>query len=280
MYINKHSFYNIMSIVKVQNLNFEYFGTKILYDVNLEVNENDRLLLVGSNGAGKSTLLRVLSGTHLARDNKIFNVLGSVTPQDQCNGLAYLGNRWVRNISFVGQSAYTADIRAGDMMKIWQNNNLERRNELVDVLELNLDWKMHQVSDGQRKKVQIMLALLKPFKLLIIDEFLNELDIVIRDKLFNYINKELNMRNGALIYATHIFDNLDKWMNKVVYISNGICEDKVDMKKFNDHNNLYDSVKNKLLNAKNRCIEKINITDPNKFGPQYGYSSGRLSNIL
>jgi CCR4-NOT complex subunit CAF16 len=248
-----------MTLVKVQNLNFEYFGTKILHDINLEVNENDRLLLVGSNGAGKSTLLRVLSGTHLARDNKIFNVLGSVTPQDQCNGLAYLGNRWVRNISFVGQSAYTADIRAGDMMKRWQDNNLERRNELVDVLEINLDWRMHQVSDGQRKKVQIMLALLKPF---------------------NYINKELNMRNGALIYATHIFDNLEKWMNKVVYISNGVCEDKVNMNEFNDQNNLYDSVKNKLLNDKNRCIEGINITDPTKFGPQYGYSSGRLSNIL
>ena len=63
-----------------------------------------------------------------------------------------LGNRWVRNISFVGQSAYTADIRAGDMMKRWQNDNLDRRNELVDVLEINLDWRMHQVSDGQRKK--------------------------------------------------------------------------------------------------------------------------------
>ena len=75
-----------MSIVKVQNLNFEYFGTKILHGINLEINENDRVLLVGSNGAGKSTLLRVLSGTHLARDNEIFNVLGSVTPQDQCNG--------------------------------------------------------------------------------------------------------------------------------------------------------------------------------------------------
>lgn len=269
-----------MSIVKVQNLNFEYFGTKILHGINLEINENDRVLLVGSNGAGKSTLLRVLSGTHLARDNEIFNVLGSVTPQDQCNGLAYLGNRWVRNISFVGQSAYTADIRAGDMMKRWQNDNLERRNELVDVLEINLDWRMHQVSDGQRKKVQIMLSLLKPFKLLIIDEFLNELDIVIRDKLFNYINKELNIRNGALIYATHIFDNLEKWMNRVVYISNGVVENKVDMNDFNNQNNLYDSVKNKLLNDKNRCIEEINLTDPNKYGPQYGYSSGRLSNIL
>ena len=55
-----------------------------------------------------------------------------------------------------------ADIRAGDMMKVWQNDNIERRDELVRVLDINLDWKMHKVSDGQRKRVQIMLALLKP----------------------------------------------------------------------------------------------------------------------
>ena len=267
-------------LVKINDLSFDYFNKKILYDINLNIKENEKILLIGSNGAGKSTLIRLLAGVHNTFNYKKLDVLGTNSPMDQFNGLSYLGNRWVRNISFVGQSAYSADIRAGDMMKIWQNNNLERRDELVKVLEINLDWRMHQVSDGQRKKVQIMLSLLKPFRLLIIDEFLNELDIVIRDKLFNYINKELNIRNGALIYATHIFDNLDKWMNKVVYISNGVCENKVDMNEFNDQNNLYDSVKNKLLNDKNRCIEEINITDPNKYGPQYGYSSGRLSNIL
>ena len=90
---------------------------------------------------------------------------------------------------------------------------------------------MHKVSDGQRKRVQkIMLALLKPFKLLIIDEFLNELDVVIRDRFFSYLNKECELRNGAIIYATHIFDNLEKWINKVIYISNGVCTEK---KKFN-----------------------------------------------
>ena len=103
-----------------------------------------------------------------------------------------------------------ADIRAGDMMKKWQNENIDRRDELVKILDIDLDWKMHQVSDGQRKRVQIMLGLLKPFKFLIIDEFLNELDVVIRDRFFKYLTKECKMRNGAIIYATHVFD--DFWI--------------------------------------------------------------------
>ena len=161
-----------------------------------------------------------------------FRVLGNSSPQDQFNGLSYLGNRWQRNISFCGVSPYQADIRAGDMMKKWQQENIKRRDELVKILDIDLDWKMHQVSDGQRKRVQIMLGLLKPFKFLLIDEFLNDLDVVIRDRFFNYLTKECKLRNGAIIYATHVFDNLYNWANNVIYMSNGECTNCENMENF------------------------------------------------
>ena len=268
-----------MRIVEIKNLFFQYFDKKILLDINLDIEENEKILLIGSNGAGKSTLLRVLAGLHMAKNYDKFNILGSSSPHDQFNGLSYLGNRWERNVSFCGVSPYMADIRAGDMMKKWQEENIDRRNELVEVLEIDLDWKMHQVSDGQRKRVQIMLGLLKPFKFLIIDEFLNELDVVIRDNFFKYLEKECKIRNGSIIYATHIFDDLDKWANKVVYITNGKCEKKINMKDFNTSNNLFQSVKTKMICDKNRCKEKIEIIDPTKFGPQHGYDSGRSGNL-
>ena len=184
-----------MDLVNIKNLYFNYFDIKILFDINFNVKENEKILLIGSNGAGKSTLLRVISGLHFAYNFSEFNVLGSDRPNDQFNGLAYLGNRWFKNISFVGSTPYVCDIYVKDMMKQLQNDFLDRRNKLVDVLEINLNWKMHQVSDGQRKRVQIMLALLKPFKLLIIDEFLNELDVLIREKfLQKYQNLEIKFK--------------------------------------------------------------------------------------
>ena len=51
------------------------------------------------------------------------------------------------------------------------------------------------------------------------------------------------------------------------------------MKEFNTSNNLFQSVKKKIVNDKNRCQEKIEIIDPLKFGPQHGYDSGRSSNL-
>ena len=78
---------------------------------------------------------------------------------------------------------------------------------------------MHQVSDGQRKRVQIMLGLLKPLKCYLY-EFTNELDVVIRDKFFNYLDKECKLRNASIIYATHIFDGIEDWATHVIYLSN------------------------------------------------------------
>ena len=85
--------------------------------------------------------------------------MGKNSPMDQFNGLAYLGNRWLRNISFMGQTVYTGDIKVKNMMKKLQEKHIDRRDELVKILDIDLEWKMHQVSDGQRKRVQIMLGL-------------------------------------------------------------------------------------------------------------------------
>ena len=162
-------------------------------------------------------------------------------------------------------------------MCIRDRDNIERRDELVEVLGIDLDWRMHEVSDGQRKRVQIMIALLKPFRLVIIDEFLSELDIVVRDKMFHYLKKECKLRNGSLIYATHVFDDLDQWMDSVVYISNGTCEDKIDMKTFKQDKSLYQAVKEKLLQDKEMEIEAL---DTKLLGGAGGYTNGRLLDFV
>ena len=106
-----------MNLIKIKNLNFSYYDNLILKNISLEAFENEKILLIGPNGAGKSTLIRILSGVHMCRDCDEFNVMGTGSPMDQFKGIAYLGNRWVRNVNFMGQSSYMADIRVADMMK-------------------------------------------------------------------------------------------------------------------------------------------------------------------
>jgi CCR4-NOT complex subunit CAF16 len=208
-------------VVNIKNLNFCYdAGVPNIVGLDCVIKPNSKIILVGANGAGKSTFMRILTGQiFMNLDHDEFDINGTQRPNDQHNGVAYLGGVWKRRrTGFEGMCPYTMDIAARDMMKEWQEKDIERRDELVRVLGINLDWKLHECSDGQRKKVRIMIKLLRPFKLCIIDEFAAELDIFSRSRFFDYLSKECALRGAAVVYATHIFDHADIWASHVTFM--------------------------------------------------------------
>ena len=57
--------------------------------------------------------------------------------------------------------------------------------EIMEVLGINPNWRMHLVSSGQRRRVRLFLGLIKPFKLALIDEMTMDLDIVTRKRFMD-----------------------------------------------------------------------------------------------
>ena len=87
----------------------------------------------------------------------------------------------VGTVAFAGYGCpLQADIPVFGMMEKLQAEYPERRDELVKLLGIDLQWRMHQVSDGQRRRVQIFLGLIRPFKILLLDEVTVSLDVVVR----------------------------------------------------------------------------------------------------
>jgi len=213
---------NSKPLIVAKNLNFSYIKNKppTIANLNLVVPPNSKVLLVGANGAGKSTLIRMLTGqiwTGMQYDE--FSINGSSSPNDQNNGVCYLGNTWKRQqTGFNGICPYSIDCAASEMFIKWQAEHVERRDELVRVLGIDLNWRMNECSDGQRKKVQILIKLLKPFKVCIIDEFAADLDILSRSHFFDYLSKECAERGASVVYATHIFDQADSWASHIAFM--------------------------------------------------------------
>eukprot|EP00879_Flechtneria_rotunda_P029707 GHRR01032149.1.p1 GENE.GHRR01032149.1~~GHRR01032149.1.p1 ORF type:complete len:200 (+),score=75.42 GHRR01032149.1:82-681(+) len=96
-----------------------------------------------------------------------------------------------------------------------------RKQRLVEVLDIDPQWRMHQVSDGQRRRVQICAGLLRPFKVLLLDEITVDLDVLGRADLMRFLVEECETRRATIIYATHIFDGLEFWPTHVAYIARG-----------------------------------------------------------
>jgi len=213
---------NMKPVMTVKNLNFSYTPErKDIVNLNCIVPPKSKVILVGANGAGKSTLIRTLTGMIWGEDVSYdeFDINGREKVNDQVNGVAYLGERWKRRrTGFEGVCPFTLDTAPTEMFTKWQSDNSERRDELVKVLGINMDWRMNECSDGQRKKVRLMFKLLKPFKLAIIDEFAADLDIFSRKRFFDYLTKECEERDASVVFATHIFDQVDLWATHVAFM--------------------------------------------------------------
>jgi CCR4-NOT complex subunit CAF16 len=71
-----------------------------------------------------------------------------------------------------------------------RNSTEERKKELVELLDINLLWRMHQISDGETRRVQILLSLMNPFSVLLLDEITVDLDVLTRINLLEFFRRE------------------------------------------------------------------------------------------
>ncbi|WIA28855.1 hypothetical protein OEZ86_011381 [Tetradesmus obliquus] len=220
--------------IAVRHLDFAYPGLDgrpipgrppLITDMCLELQPGSRCLLIGANGAGKTTLLKILAGKHMVPREQVL-VLGRPPFHDTelttSGHLAYVGGNWTRDIAFAGTSIpLTGDFPARKMIDAVPAVSEERKQRLMSVLDVDPAWRMHQVSDGQRRRVQICVGLLRPFKVLLLDEITVDLDVLGRADLMRFLVEECAARGASIIYATHIFDGLEFWPTHVAYVARG-----------------------------------------------------------
>ncbi|KAJ7529303.1 hypothetical protein O6H91_15G043200 [Diphasiastrum complanatum] len=173
---------------------------------------------------GKTTLLKIMGGKHIVHPNMV-RILGRSAFHDTAltasGDLSYLGGEWRRDVAFAGFDVpIQMDVSAEKMIFGVQGVPLERRSKLIKVLDIDLNWRMHKVSDGQRRRVQICMGLLRPFKVLLLDEITVDLDVVTRADLMSFLKSEC-AEGATIIYATHIFDGLETWPSHIAYVANG-----------------------------------------------------------
>lgn len=142
--------------------------------------------------------------------------------------VTYLGTEWVLNpivrsdidvptlLASVGGDAYPA-----------------RRDQLIHILDIDLAWRMHAVSDGERRRVQLAMGLLRPWSVLLLDEITVDLDLLTRRNFLAFLKRETEERGCTIVYATHILDNLADWPSHLVHMCLGKVKRWGSMDDFN-----------------------------------------------
>merc|ERR1740138_1800837 len=146
--------------------------------------------------------------------------------------VSMLSGDWTRQVACVGSGVpFQADFSVGFMAKAFADSLVRdglpqsvvsaRLERLTSLLDLDFEWRLHKVSDGQRRRAQLLLKLLRPSDLLLLDEVTTDLDVLSRQALLQFLREESELRGTTVIYSTHIFDGLDDWPTHVLHMKAG-----------------------------------------------------------
>ena len=195
----------------------KYYGkSRGIIDVDLRVEQGEIFGFIGPNGAGKSTTIRTLL-TLIHKTSGEARVFGLDCEQDREKILAQVGY-------LPGEVFYYDHMRAGDLLRysasFYQGDFSQRIRALSEVMELDLNQKIEDMSLGNKKKVGIVQGLLHSPKLIILDEPTSGLDPLIQKKFFNLIRRE-NENGATVLFSSHILTEVQKICDRAAIIREG-----------------------------------------------------------
>ncbi len=193
------------AILSAEHITKAYTLKKLLTDVTLYIGEHDRIGVVGINGTGKSTLLKILAGLEEPDSGTVMRK----------NGL---------RVSFLPQMPdYSVERTAVEQVlfdapkDVGAPDEYEAKTLLSQFGISDFDADVRTLSGGQKKRVALAAALIRPVDLLLLDEPTNHIDA----QTIALLEEKLSKYRGALMMVTHDRYFLDRVCNRIAEISGG-----------------------------------------------------------
>lgn len=253
--------------VEFENVCFSYNQddeNSFIDNLNLTINENSYLALLGKNGSGKSTLIKLMFGIEKTNKGKI--KIFDMDINDNTSEIYKISSLVFQNPDDQ-IVADTIELDVAFAMENYSIPNKEMNKKIDDVLEIvglsnRRKDKVHSLSGGEKQRLCIASSLVLNPKIIVLDEPTSMLDAENRIKVIEVLNKIHSMGTTIIIVTHHI--NEIEYCNEAVFMDNGSIY-------FNGHTN-------EFINAliKNDEFHKLNV--PINF--QLAYELYKNKNIL
>lgn len=266
--------------MKIENLCMS-FGTQIIFDnISFQINNNDKVGIIGVNGAGKSTLFNILlgnltpdSGTITLNTKINLGYLPQVIMDDASNKeetvFEYLlEGRPIKKLKEELNSLYEIIARTQDeyeLKKYYKKINcvselLEYYDEYnaessllkiisgMNIEDSLLDLKLKNISGGQKSKVAFARLLYSNPEIMLLDEPTNHLDLDTKDYIIDYLKNY----HGIILVISHDIEFLNEVTKKTLYVD----KIKHNVEMYNGNYEKYIKIKNERDLAKKRLHDR------------------------
>lgn len=266
--------------MKIENLCMS-FGTQTIFDnISFQINNNDKVGIIGVNGAGKSTLFNILLGNitpdagNITLNSKIkLGYLPQVIMDDASNEeetvFEYLlEGRPIKELKEELNSLYEIIARTQDeyeLKKYYKKINfvselLEYYDEynaessllkIISGMNIDdnlLDLKLKNISGGQKSKVAFARLLYSNPEIMLLDEPTNHLDLDTKDYIINYLKNY----HGIILVISHDIEFLNEVTKKTLYVD----KIKHNVEMYNVNYEKFIKIKNERDLAKKRLYER------------------------
>ena len=205
------------AVLRCSEVSKRYGRTQALDAVSLSVAPGEMVALLGPNGAGKTTLFQLLTGLFVA-DGGAVEVLGADMRREPVRALAQLGVVFQQpaldlNLSVRASLRFHADLHG--LPSSVSRPRIEALLQRFGLAEL-AGKPARELSGGNRRKVELVRALLHEPKLLLMDEATVGLDPASRAQLLEEVLQARSERGLGVLWATHLVDEAEKAQRVVV----------------------------------------------------------------
>ena len=213
-------------MIELKGVRKSYGANEVLKGIDLRIEEQDYLVILGASGSGKSTLLNILSGLEKPDQGEVLYDGANITSLSESQLTKFRKD----NIAFIFQQYYLLQELTVEQ-NVKMGAHLAKNQDYLPIIEaMGLKEKLHQypseLSGGEQQRVAIARALAKKPKVLFLDEPTGALDEATGRQILSYIAQMKKELGFTLVMVTHN-EHIAQLANTVVRVNSGQIQDIV-----------------------------------------------------
>lgn len=211
-------------MIELKGVRKSYGANEVLKGIDLRIEEQDYLVILGASGSGKSTLLNILSGLEKPEQGKVLYDGENIASLNESQLTKFRKDQ----VAFIFQQYYLLQELTVEQ-NVKMGAHLAKNQDYLPIIEaMGLKEKLHQypseLSGGEQQRVAIARALAKKPKVLFLDEPTGALDEATGRQILSYIAQMKKELGFTLVMVTHN-EHIAQLANTVVRVNSGQIQD-------------------------------------------------------